>query len=417
MVRNEIKTIYTGGLPMAIRDEILEELLKEYKSPEDLIGKDGILKELTKRLVEKAMESELTHHLGYDKYSPAGKKSGNSRNGKTSKTIKGDFGELPIEVPRDRNGAFNPQIIPKHQTRFSGFDDKIISMYARGMTTRDIQDHLQEIYGVEVSADLISTVTDGVITDVKDWQNRPLDEVYPVLYLDATILKVRSEGRVINKSAYLAIGVNLEGLKDVLGIWLEQNEGAKFWLKVMTELKNRGVRDIFIACVDGLKGFPEAIEAAFPKTEVQLCIVHMIRGSLRFVAWKDRKAVVADLKGIYQASSEELAQENLEVFARKWDGRYPTISKSWQANWQRIIPFFAYPEEIRRIIYTTNAIESLNNSLKKTIKNRASFPNDEAAIKLLYLSLKNIQKKWTMPARYWGHAINQFAILYGDRMP
>jgi putative transposase len=402
---------------MAIRDEILEELLREYKSPEDLIGKDGILKELTKRLVEKAMESELTHHLGYGKYSPAGKKSGNSRNGKTSKTIKGDFGEIPIEVPRDRNGAFNPQIIPKHQTRFSGFDDKIISMYARGMTTRDIQDHLQEIYGVEVSADLISTVTDGVISDVKDWQNRPLDEVYPVLYLDATILKVRSEGRVINKSAYLAIGVNLEGLKDVLGIWLEQNEGAKFWLKVMTELKNRGVRDIFIACVDGLKGFPEAIEAAFPKTEVQLCIVHMIRGSLRFVSWKDRKAVVADLKGIYQASSEELAQENMEAFARKWDSRYPTISKSWQANWQRIIPFFAYPQEIRRIIYTTNAIESLNNSLKKTIKNRASFPNDEAAIKLLYLSLKNIQKKWTMPARYWGHAINQFAIIYGDRMP
>lgn len=402
---------------MAIRDEILEEILKDYKNPADLIGKDGILKELTKRLVEKAMESELTHHLGYDKYSSAGKKSGNSRNGKSSKTIKGDFGELPIEVPRDRNGDFNPHIIPRHQTRFSGFDDKIISMYARGMTTRDIQDHLQEIYGVEVSADLISTVTDGVINDVKDWQNRPLDEVYPVLYLDATILKVRSEGRVINKSAYLAIGVNLEGLKDVLGIWLEQSEGAKFWLKVMTELKNRGIRDIFIACVDGLKGFPEAIEAAFPKTEVQLCIVHMIRGSLRFVSWKDRKTVAADLKDVYQAPSEELAQENLEAFARKWDGRYPTIYKSWQANWQRIIPFFAYPEEIRRIIYTTNAIESLNNSLKKTIKNRASFPNDEAAIKLLYLSLKNIQKKWTMPARNWGKAINQFAILYGDRMP
>jgi putative transposase len=285
------------------------------------------------------------------------------------------------------------------------------------MTTRDIQDHLQEIYGVEISADLVSTVTDGVMNDVKDWQNRPLDEVYPVLYLDATILKVRNEGRVINKSAYLAIGINTEGLKDVLGIWLEQSEGAKFWLKVMTELKNRGVKDIFIACVDGLKGFPEAIEAAFPKTEVQLCIVHMIRGSLRFVSWKDRKAVVADLKGVYQAASEELAQENLEIFSQKWDSRYPTISKSWQANWQRIIPFFAYPEEIRRIIYTTNAIESLNNTLKKTIKNRASFPNDEAAIKLLYLSLKNIQKKWTMPARNWGKALNQFAILYDNRMP
>lgn len=402
---------------MVIKEEILEELLKDYKNPQDLLGKEGLLKELTKRLLEKAMDSELTHHLGYEKYSSAGKKSGNSRNGKSSKKIKGNFGEIPIEVPRDRKGDFNPQIIPKHQTRFDGFDDKIISMYARGMTTRDIQDHLQEIYGVEISADLISTVTDAVLTDVKEWQSRPLDEVYPVLYLDATIVKVRSEGRVVNKSAYLAIGINIEGLKDVLGIWLEQNEGAKFWLKIMMELKNRGVRDIFIACVDGLKGFPEAIEATFPQAEVQLCIVHMIRGSLRFVSWKDRKAVTGDLKTIYQAATEEQAQANLECFAQKWDGRYPTISRSWRSNWQRIIPFFAYPEEIRRIIYTTNAIESLNNTLKKTIKNRASFPNDEAALKLLYLSLKNIQKKWTMPARFWGKALNQFAILYGNRMP
>ena len=402
---------------MVIREEILEELLKDYRNPQDLLGKEGLLKELTKRLLEKAMDSELTHHLGYEKYSPAGKKSGNSRNGKSSKRIKGNFGEIPIEVPRDRKGDFNPQIIPKHQTRFDGFDDKIISMYARGMTTRDIQDHLQEIYGVEISADLVSTVTDAVLADVKEWQSRPLDEVYPVLYLDATLVKVRSEGRVINKSAYLAIGIKIDGLKDVLGIWLEQNEGAKFWLKIMMELKNRGVRDIFIACVDGLKGFPEAIEATFPQAEVQLCIVHMIRGSLRFVSWKDRKAVTGDLKTIYQAATEEQAQANLERFAQKWDGRYPTISRSWRANWQRIIPFFAYPEEIRRIIYTTNAIESLNNTLKKTIKNRASFPNDEAAIKLLYLALKNIQKKWTMPARFWGKALNQFAILYGNRMP
>ena len=402
---------------MVIKEGILEELLKDYKDPQDLLGKEGLLKGLTKRLLEKAMDSELTHHLGYEKYSSAGKKSGNSRNGKSSKKIKGDFGEIPIEVPRDRNGDFNPQIIQKHQTRFDGFDDKIISMYARGMTTRDIQDHLKEIYGVEISADLVSTVTDAVLTDVKEWQSRPLDEVYPVLYLDATIVKVRSEGRVINKSAYLAIGINIEGLKDVLGIWLEQSEGAKFWLKIMTELKNRGVRDIFIACVDGLKGFPEAIEATFPQAEVQLCIVHMIRGCLRFVSWKDRKAVAGDLKTIYQAATEEQAQANLENLAQKWDDRYPTISRSWRASWQRIIPFFAYPEEIRRIIYTTNAIESLNNTLKKTIKNRASFPNDEAAIKLLYLSLKNIQKKWTMPARNWGKALNQFAILYRDRMP
>jgi len=402
---------------MPIKDELLDELLKEYKNPEDLIGKDGILKQLTKRLVERAMESELTHHLGYEKNSPAGNNTGNSRNGKTSKNIKGDFGEVPIDVPRDRTGAFQPQIIKKNQTRFDGFDDKIISMYARGMTTRDIQAHLQDIYGVEVSPDLVSTVTDSVINEVKEWQNRPLEEIYPVLYLDATILKVRSEGRIINKSAYLALGITLAGTKDVLGIWLEQNEGAKFWMKIMTELKNRGVQDIYIACIDGLKGFPEAIEALFPKTEVQLCIVHMIRNSLRFVSWKDRKSVAADLKAVYQAVTEEQAQMRLSEFARKWDAKYPTISKSWTANWPRLIPFFAYPADIRRIIYTTNAIESLNNSLKKTIKNRASFPNDEAAIKLLYLSLKNIMKKWTMPVRNWGSALNQFAVLYGDRMP
>ena len=402
---------------MPIKDELLDELLKEYKNPEDLIGKDGILKQLTKRLVEKAMESELTHHLGYDKNSPAGNNTGNSRNGKSSKTIKGDFGELPIAVPRDRNGEFNPQIIKKNQTRFDGFDDKIISMYARGMTTRDIQSHLQDIYGVEVSPDLISNVTDAVINEVKEWQSRPLADIYPILYLDATMVKVRSEGRVINKSAYLAVGITLEGTKDVLGIWLEQTEGAKFWLKVMTELKNRGVQDIYIACVDGLKGFPDAIEAIFPKTEVQLCIVHMVRNSLRFVSWKDRKNAAADLKAVYQAATEEQARMRLSEFAQKWDAKYPTISKSWEANWQRLIPFFAYSEEIRRIIYTTNAIESLNNSLKKTIKNRASFPNDEAAMKLLYLSLKNIMKKWTMPVRNWGKALNQFAVLYDDRMP
>jgi putative transposase len=402
---------------MPIKDELLDELLKEYKNPEDLIGKDGILKQLTKRLVEKAMESELTHHLGYDKNSPAGKNTGNSRNGTSAKTIKGDFGEIPIAVPRDRNGEFNSQIIKKNQTRFDGFDDKIISMYARGMTTRDIQAHLQDIYGVEVSPDLISNVTDAVINEVKEWQNRPLADIYPVLYLDATIVKVRSEGRVINKSAYLAVGITLEGAKDVLGIWLEQAEGAKFWLKVMTELKNRGVQDIYIVCVDGLKGFPDAIEALFPKTEVQLCIVHMVRNSLRFVSWKDRKNVAVSLKAVYQAATEEQARMRLSEFAQQWDAKYPTIAKSWETNWQRLIPFFAYPEEIRRIIYTTNAIESLNNSLKKTIKNRASFPNDEAAIKLLYLSLKNIMKKWTMPVRNWGKALNQLAVLYNDRMP
>jgi len=403
--------------PMAIRDELLEELLKEYKNPEDLLGKDGIIKELTKRLIEKAMDAEITHHLGYEKHSPRGRHTGNSRNGKSTKTVKGDLGEVPIDTPRDRNGSYEPQIIKKHQRRFDGFDDKIISMYARGMTTRDIQDHLQDIYGVEVSADLISTVTSSVVTEVKEWQSRPLEEIYPIMYLDAMVLKVRSEGRVVNKSVYLALGVNLEGLKDVLGIWIEQTEGAKFWLRVMTELRNRGVKDTFIVCVDGLKGLPEAIEATFPQAEVQLCIVHMVRNSLRFVSWKERKKVAADLKTIYRAATEEEARMNLLSFSEKWDSKFPTISRSWEANWQRLIPFFAYPEEIRTIIYTTNAIESLNNTLKKVIKNRASFPNDEAAVKLLYLSLKNVMNKWSMPVRYWRKALNQFAILYKERMP
>ena len=402
---------------MAIRDELLDELLKEYKDPEDLFGKDGIFKELKKRLIEKAMDAEITHHLGYEKHSSSGKNTGNSRNGKSPKTIKSDSGEIPIVVPRDRNGSFEPRIVKKNQTRFDGFDEKIISMYARGMTTRDIQAHLEELYGVEVSPGLISDVTDSVINEVKEWQIRPLDDVYAIVYLDATIIKVRSEGRVIKKSVYLAIGINLEGLKDVLGIWLEETEGAKFWLKVMTEIKNRGVKDIFIACVDGLKGFPDAIEAVFPKTEVQLCIVHMVRNSLRFVSWKDRKKVAGDLKSVYRAATEEQVRMHLVEFADQWDSKYPMISKSWQSNWQRVIPFFAYPEEIRKIIYTTNAIESMNNTLKKTIKNRASFPNDEAVLKLLYLSLKNIIKKWTMPIRNWGTALNQFAIMFDERMP
>jgi len=402
---------------MAIRDELIEELLKEYKNPQDLVGKDGIIKELTSRLIEKAMEGELTHQLGYSKHSPQGKNTGNSRNGTSSKTLKGELGEIPIKVPRDRNGEFDPQIIKKHQTRFDGFDEKILSLYSRGMTTRDIQAHLKELYGVDVSPDLISTVTDSVIQEVTEWQSRPLAAVYPILYLDATIVKVRTEGRVINKSAYLAVGITLDGTKDVLGIWLEQTEGAKFWLKVMTELKNRGVQDIFIACVDGLKGFPDAIEATFPQAEVQLCVVHMVRNSLRFIPWKERKQVAADLKTIYHATTEEQAQKNLSAFAARWDAKYPTIAKSWQANWSRLIPFFAYPQEIRKIIYTTNAIESLNNTLKKTIKNRASFPTDEAALKLLYLSLKNIMKKWTMPVRDWATALNQFAVLYEDRLP
>ena len=402
---------------MATQDELLDDLMKNYKKPEDLIGENGLLKQLTKALVERAMKAEMTEHLGFEKHDPAGKKSGNSRNGNSKKTIKGEFGNMEIAVPRDRNATFDPVIVPKGETRFTGFDDKIISMYARGMTTRDIQGHLQELYGVEVSPTLVSQVTDAILEEITLWQNRPLEEVYPIIYLDAVRVKVRHNSTVINKAVYISIGVTWDGKKEVLGMWIAETEGAKFWLQVVSELKNRGVRDIFIACVDGLKGFPEAIEAVFPKTQVQLCIVHMVRHSLRYVSWKQRKEVAKDLKSVYQAPTIDQAETNLTAFAKKWDASHPTISKSWRNNWERIIPLFSYPPEIRKATYTTNAIESLNMSLRKVTKNRGSFPNDEAMTKLLYLAMKNLSKKWTLPIRDWKSAMNQFTILFEGRMP
>jgi putative transposase len=400
-----------------IDKELIESLLKDYKKPEDLIGENGLLKQLTKQLLERAMATELTEHVGYEKHDPAGHHSGNSRNGTSQKTIKGSFGRLPLEVPRDRNGTFAPQIIPKHQTHFTGFDANILSLYARGLSTREIQQHLEEIYHVEVSPTLISNVTDAVLDEVKAWQSRQLEEVYPIMYLDAIQFKVRDGGQVRNKAIYLAIGVTVSGLKEVLGMWIAQTEGAKFWLQVVTELKSRGVKDIFIACVDGLKGFPDAIESVFPQTEVQLCIVHLVRHSLNYVGWKERKQVAADLKLIYRAATVAEAEQRLAEFAEKWDTKFPTIAKSWRSNWERVIPLFAHPPEIRKVIYTTNAIESLNMSLRKVTKARGSFPNDEAVFKLLYLALRNIAKKWTMPLVGWNGALNRFAILYEDRLP
>jgi putative transposase len=410
------KTTHRRDIPMATTDELLDNLMKDYKKPEDLIGENGLLKQLTKRLLERAMQAELTEHLGYEKHAPQGKNSGNSRNGGYKKTITGEFGNLEVTTPRDRNSTFEPVILPKGETRFTGFDDKIISMYSRGMTTRDIQGHLQDIYGIDVSPSLISQVTDAISEEVLLWQNRPLDDVYPIVYLDAVRIKVRHDSRVINKAVYLAIGVNMDGIKEVLGMWTAENEGAKFWLQVVTELKNRGVKDIFIACVDGLKGFPEAIESIFPKTQVQLCIVHMVRNSLNYVSWKQRKEVVDDLKTIYQASTAKLAEKNLNDFAAKWDASHPSIAKSWRNNWERIIPLFSYPTDVRKAIYTTNAIESLNMSLRKVTKNRGHFPSDEAMFKLLYLALKNIAKRWTMPIRDWKSALNQFSIIFEDRI-
>jgi len=402
---------------MTIPKDLLDSLMKDYKNPEDLIGENGLLKQLTKQLLERAMQAEMTEHLGYEKNATAEKKTTNSRNGSYKKRLKGEFGTLDVTVPRDRDASFEPIILPKGQSRFTGFDDKIIAMYARGMTTRDIQAHLEEMYGVEVSPTLVSQVTRAVQEEITLWQNRPLDEIYPIVYLDAIRVKVRQDGRVINKAVYLAIGVNLDGLKEVLGMWTAETEGAKFWLQVVTELQNRGVKDIFIACVDGLKGFPEAIESVFPDTQIQLCLVHMVRHSLNYVSWKQRKAVATDLKAIYSAPTIEQAEIAMDEFAVKWDDTHPTISRSWRRNWERLTPLFSYPTDIRKAIYTTNAIESVNMSLRKVTKNRGSFPNDESMIKLLYLALQNIEKKWTMPIRNWKSALNQFTIIFGDRMP
>ena len=416
--RGYVKPHPLKGAHMAIEKELLDRLFADYnyKKPEDLIGENGLLKQLTKALLERALQTEMTIHLGHEKNGEIITKGGNARNGKSAKTIKGEFGKLPIEVPRDRDSSFDPVIIPKGQTRFIGFDDKIISLYARGMTTREIQGHLEDIYGVDVSPSLISTVTDAVANEVKIWQNRPLDAVYPIVYMDAIRVKVRDNGHVTNKAVYLSIGITMDGIKEVLGMWVAENEGAKFWLQVVTELRNRGVQDIFIACVDGLKGFPEAIETVFPYTQVQLCIVHMVRNSLRYVSWKQRKDVATDLKTIYQAPTADQAEIELMAFEEKWDKTHPTIGQTWRRNWERITPFFAYPPDIRKVIYTTNAIESLNMSLRKVTKNRGSFPNDESMLKLLYLALNNIAKKWTLPIRDWKAALNRFSILFGDRM-
>ena len=399
-----------------IPKEILDQLLSEYKSPEDLLGESGILKSLSKALLERILEAELSDHVGYKKNGIRPLNSNKTRNGTTKKRLKTKNGDLELSIPRDRESSFEPIAVKKHQRRFDGFDEKIISMYSRGMSVRDIQGHLKDIYGTDISPDLISTVTSEVMDEVHSWQNRPLDPVYPIVYLDAIRIKVRDDGQIINKAFYLALGVNIDGQKDLLGIWISKNEGAKFWMTVINELKNRGVEDILIACVDGLKGFPEAIESVFPKTQVQLCIVHMIRHSLKFVSWKDRKSVAKDLKPIYTAVTEKQAKVSLEGFAKKWDSTYPTISASWQKNWESLVPFLQFPKDIRKAIYTTNAIESLNHSLRKLIKTRGAFPTDDAVLKLLYLGLKNISKKWTMPIRNWSLAINQFAIFFPNRI-
>jgi putative transposase len=398
---------------MAITPEILKELMKGYEKPEDLMGKGGILKQLTKALMESAMGAELTNHLGYEKGDRASKKAGNHRNGSSKKTLIGEDGPVEIEVPRDREGTFEPQIIPKGQRRFDGFDQKIIAMYARGMTVREIQAFLEEQYGTKVSPDLISEVTDAVLEEVKNWQVRPLEKLYPIVFMDALRVKIRDEGTVLNKAVYMALGVRRDGTRDVLGLWIEQTEGAKFWRGVVTELKNRGVETILLAVVDGLKGFPEAIQAVFPQTQVQGCIVHLLRNSMEFCSAKDRTPLIRELKNIYKAPTAEAASECLTAFeAGDLGQKYPPIGRLWRRAWEQVIPFLSYPPAIRKIIYTTNAIESLNAQLRKILKTRGHFPNDQAATKLIYLVLRNQSKNWTHSIVGWREALTHFAILY-----
>lgn len=396
-----------------VKPELLDELLKGNKTPKDF---NALFKGLKKAIFERALGAELTHHLGYARGQDKPVSQDNHRNGVTPKTVLTDDGALPIEVPRDRLGTFEPTLIAKGERRFTGFDDKIIAMYARGMTVREIQGYLAEMYGVMVSPDFISEVTDAVIEEVREWQVRPLETLYPVIFFDALRVKIRDEGTVKNKAVYLALGILPDGTKDILGIWIEQTEGAKFWLKVMTELKNRGVNDVLIAVVDGLKGFPEAINAVFPETQIQTCIVHLIRASLDYASWKDRKAVATELKTIYRAQDADTARLALEAFdAGPWGKKYPPIAASWRRHWEEVIPFFAYPADVRKIIYTTNAIESVHMRLRKIIKTRGHFPSDEAATKLIYLALRNITKEWKTSAREWKAAMTQFAILFPER--
>jgi putative transposase len=397
--------------PPTIPDELLDQLLSG-SDPRTALTDGGLLDSLKKALAERALNAELDHHL--ETGEPDGRP--NSRNGYGGKTVLTGTGKLDLQVPRDRLATFDPQLIAKYQRRFPGFDDKIVSMYARGMSTREIQRHLRELYGLEVSPDLVSAVTDAVLDEVAEWQNRPLEALYPLVFLDALRVKVRDEGTVRNKAVYVALGVRADGTKEVLGLWIEQTEGAKFWLRVMNELKDRGVQDILIAVVDGLKGFPEAIAAVFPKTQVQACVVHLIRTSLDFVSYKDRKAVAAALKEVYRARTAELGQAALETFDEgPWGRKYPVIAQTWRRHWAEVIPFYAFPAEVRRIIYTTNAIEALNAKLRRAVRARGHFPTDDAVLKLLFLVLNLAAKEWRMPAREWTAAKAQFAILFEDR--
>jgi putative transposase len=408
------------GLPSGLRerlpDALVDELLAGAQTEQEIVGPGGLLAGLTKRLVERAMEVELTDHLGYEHGQAPPGGAGNTRNGSTPKTLVTEHGPVGLDTPRDRDGTFEPKIVRKRQRRFEGFDEKIIALYSRGLSTRDIQAYLQDLYGVEVGRDLISRVTDAVMEDARAWATRPLEDVYPIVFLDCLVLKIREGGSVQRRACYLALGVTLEGDRDVLGLWFQETEGAKFWMQVLTELKQRGVQDILIACVDGLKGFPEAIEAVFPRTTVQTCIVHLIRHSLKYVPRREREGVARDLKPIYTALDADAAQAELERFDEKWGARFPVITQAWLNAWEYVTPFLAFGPEVRRVIYTTNAIEALNRQLRKAIKTKGHFPNEDAARKLIYLAVLNAVPAWTR-TRNWTAALLAFKIHFGDRLP
>ena len=405
---------------MELTDEIFEQFksdLAKAKNYDDLMGKDGAIKKLIAKSLEQMLESELTEHLGYEKHSPTGKNTGNSRNGKTHKTLKNDNGEIEITVPRDRNGEFDPVIVKKYERTIGPIEDKIISMYAKGMTTRDIQSHIQELYGLDVSATLVSNITDKIVNTATEWQNRPLETIYPIVFFDAIHYKVKDETkRVISKAAYTCLGVDVNGRKDLLGLWVGEAEGANFWLSVFTELKNRGMKDVLVACVDGLKGFPEAINTVFPMAEIQLCVIHQIRNTLKYIASKDQKEFMKQLKPVYSAPTEEAALESLKMLEDTWAKKYPLALKSWRQNWNNLSTFFKYPEEIRTVIYTTNAVEAVHRQFRKVTKTRSLFPNDDALKKMLYLAYRDLSKKWTMPIRNWAIVISNFSIIFEERL-
>jgi putative transposase len=401
---------------MAISKDTLDQLIGTAKTQEDIFGKDGLLKQLSKQIIERMLETELTLELGYEKNSKSNE-SDNARNGKTSKTVKTGNGEITIEVPRDRKSEFEPTLIPKRQTCLSGLNDQVLKLYAKGMTVRDIEVFLQELYGTNISRDLISKITDSVLEDVKQWRSRPLEAVYPIVYIDGFVAKCRVDGHVNNCTVYVIYGINIEGQKEVLGLYIGDNEGAKYWLAVLNELKNRGLEDIFLLCADGLKGLPESVSAVYPQAIFQTCIVHMVRNSLNYVPWQDKKEVTADLKKIYSAATVALAEQALDDFELTWGDKYAAIVKSWRSNWSKVIPFFDFPKDVRKVIYTTNIIESLNNTLRKAVRNRGHFPTEDALYKVLFLAIQGVSKKWTMPIRDWKQALNQFAIMFPERMP